>query len=177
MLSYTLPTFVDDVTVKASYTPGAAGGPSATAWHVGYSGVEGLSIDYAEGETETIGSQATTSTLKASYAYSSFTLSYSNTEHVHDLSSQTDEEVSSWNLAYTVSDDLSIAYGTETIETEGSAIDEENSKINVSYTTGGVTLLLRSSTSTMVVTLTLKLQLLVTVKDGRYLQLLHSNLI
>ena len=140
MLLYTLPTFVDDVTVKASYTPGAAGGPSATAWHVGYSGVEGLSLDYAEGETETVGSQATTSTLKASYAYSSFTLSYSNTEHVHDLSSQTDEEVSSWNLAYTVSDDLSIAYGTETIETEGQAIDEENSKINVSYTTGGVTL-------------------------------------
>ncbi len=140
MMTYTLPSIMDDLSIKASYVPGHAGGGSATAWHVGYTGVEGLSIDYAEGETETIGSEATTTTLKASYAYSSFTLSYSNTEHTHDLSSQTDEEVSSWNLAYTVSDDLSIAYGEETIETEGSAIDEENSKINVSYTTGGVTL-------------------------------------
>ena len=140
MMTYTLPSIMDDLSIKASYVPGHAGGGSATAWHVGYSGVEGLSIDYAEGETETIGSEATTTTLKASYAYSSFTLSYSNTEHTHDLSSQTDEEVSSWNLAYTVSDDLSIAYGEEVIETEGSAIDEENSKLNVSYTTGGVTL-------------------------------------
>ena len=137
---YTLPSIVDDLTAKVSYSPGGAGGASATAWHVNYSGVDGLSLDIAEGETNTIGSEATATTMKASYAYSSFTLSYSNTEYVHDLSSATDEEVSSWNLAYTVSDDLSIAYGEETIDTEGSSVDEENSKINVSYTTGGVTL-------------------------------------
>jgi outer membrane protein OmpU len=137
---YTLPSIVDDLTIKASYSPGSAGGASATAWHVGYAGVEGLTLDYAEGETETIGSEATTSTMKASYTYSSFTLSYSDTSHAYDATSGTDEDVSSWNLAYTISDDLSVAYGEETIETEGSAVDEENSKINVSYTTGGVTL-------------------------------------
>ena len=137
---YTLPTFMDDLTIKASYSPGSAGGPSATAWHVGYSGVEGLSLDYAVGQTETIGSEQEHTTMKASYAYSSFTLSYSNTENAYDATSGTDEEVSSWNIAYTVSDDLSIAYGTETIETEGKAVDEEVDKFNVSYTTGGVTL-------------------------------------
>ena len=138
---YTLPSIVDDLTLKASYSPGSAGGKSATAWHVGYSGVEGLSLDYAVGQTESIGSEQEHTTMKASYAYSSFTLSYSNTESVHDDASvSTDEEVSSWNIAYTVSDDLSIAYGTETIETEGQAIDEEAEKLNVSYTTGGVTL-------------------------------------
>jgi outer membrane protein OmpU len=138
---YTLPSIMDDLTIKASYSSGGAGGKSATAWHVGYSGVEGLSLDYAVGQTESIGSEQEHTTMKASYAYSSFTLSYSNTESVHDDASvSTDEEVSSWNLAYTVSDDLSIAYGTETIETEGKAIDEEAEKINVSYTTGGVTL-------------------------------------
>ena len=137
---YTLPTFMDDLTIKASYSPGSAGGPSATAWHVGYSGVEGLSLDYAVGQTETIGSEEEHTTMKASYAYSSFTVSYSNTENAKDAASGTDEEVSSWNIAYTVSDDLSIAYGTETIETEGKAVDEEVDKFNVSYTTGGVTL-------------------------------------
>ena len=138
---YTLPSIVDDLTLKASYSPGSAGGKSATAWHIGYSGVEGLSLDYAVGQTESIGSEQEHTTMKASYAYSSFTLSYSNTESVHDDASvSTDEEVSSWNIAYTVSDDLSIAYGTETIETEGQAIDEEAEKLNVSYTTGGVTL-------------------------------------
>ena len=139
-LMYTLPSIMDDLTLKASYSPGSAGGPSATAWHIGYSGVEGLSLDYAVGQTETVGSEEEHTTMKASYAYSSFTISYSNTENAKDAASGTDEEISSWNLAYTVSDDLSIAYGTETIETEGQSVDEEVDKFNVSYTTGGVTL-------------------------------------
>ncbi len=139
-LFYTLPSIMDDLTINASYSPGSAGGSSATAWHVGYSGVEGLSLDYAVGQTETIGSEQEHTTMKASYAYSSFTVSYSNTENAYDATSGVDEEISSWNVAYTVSDDLSIAYGTETIETEGSAVDEEVDKFNVSYTTGGVTL-------------------------------------
>ena len=138
---YTFPSVVDDLTVKASYSPGSAGGGSATAYHIGYAGVEGLTLDYAVGETETIGSEQEHTTYKASYAYSSFTLSYSNTESAYDTDADgTDEEISSWNVAYTVSDDLSIAYGQETIETEDQATDEEVSKINVSYTTGGVTL-------------------------------------
>ena len=137
---YTFPSIVDDLTLKASYSPGSAGGSSATSWSASYAGVEGLTVDYGTGQVETIGSEADVTTMKASYAYSSFTLSYSNTEAEHDASSNTDEEISSWNIAYTVSDDLSIAYGTEVIETEGSSPDEEAEKLNVSYTTGGVTI-------------------------------------
>tara|TARA_B100001248_G_scaffold222177_1_gene178589 strand:- start:179 stop:1156 length:978 start_codon:yes stop_codon:yes gene_type:complete len=137
---YTLPSFIDDLTLKASYSPGSAGGSSATSYSASYAGVEGLSVDYGTGQIETIGSEADITTMKASYAYSSFTLSYSNTEAEHDATSNTDEEISSWNIAYTVSDDLSIAYGTEVIETEGSSPDEEAEKLNVSYTTGGVTI-------------------------------------
>ena len=137
---YTLPSIMDDLTVKASYSPGGAGGGSATAWSLGYTGVEGLTLDYAQGQVETVGSEAEVTTMKASYAISSFTVSYSDTSAEHDASSNTDEDITSWNVAYTVSDDLSIAYGTETIETEGQSVDEEGEKINVSYTTGGVTL-------------------------------------
>jgi outer membrane protein OmpU len=137
---YTLPTVVDDVAVKAGYSPGGAGGDSATSWSVGYTGVEGLALDYAYGETETVGSQQEHTTMKASYAYSSFTLGYSLTESIYDNSASVDEEVSSWNIAYTVSDDLSVSYGTETIETESQATDEEADAIKVTYTTGGVTL-------------------------------------
>ena len=137
---YTLPSMMDDLTLKASYSPGSAGGDSAMAYSIGYTGVDGLTLDYATGEVKTAGSEADVTTMKASYAISSFTVSYSNTEAVHDLSSNTDEEISSWNVAYTVSDDLSVAYGTEVIETEGQSVDEEADKINVSYTTGGVTI-------------------------------------
>ena len=78
--------------------------------------------------------------MKASYAFGSFTLSASSNEYAYDTASQNDEEVTSWQVAYTVSDDLSISYGSETHDTEGSSVDEEAEGINVSYTTGGVTI-------------------------------------
>ena len=137
-MMYTFPSIMDDLTLKASYSPGSAGGGSATAWSVGFSGVEGLSVDVGIGQTETIGSKAEHTTMKASYAISSFTIGYSNTES--EGTAITNEEMSSWNLAYTVSDDMSITYGTETLDTTGSAVDEEMEGFGVSYTTGGVTL-------------------------------------
>jgi len=140
-LLYTLPSIMDDLTIKGGYSPGGAGGGSATSWSIGYTGVEGLTVDYAQGDTETIGSEQDHTTMKATYAYGSFTLGYSNTESAFRTDSDgTDEEITSWNLAYTVSDDLSVNYGTETIETEDAAIDEEVDVIGVSYTTGGVTI-------------------------------------
>ena len=140
-MMYTLPSFVDDVSVKASYSPGGAGGASATSFGLGYTGVDGLTLDYAVGDTETVGAMAEHTTMKGSYAISSFTLSYSNTDSDVEASSTTkDEEITSYNIAYTVTDDLSIAYGTETIDTEGQNTDEDGEKYNVSYTTGGVTL-------------------------------------
>ena len=139
MLTYTLPTIMDDVTAVVSYTPGAAGVDSASAWRLGYTGVEGLTVDYAVGDNETVGAKAEATTFKASYAYSSFTLSYSNNEY--DTEAATGgQDIDSWNLAYTVNDDLSVAYGTETHDTEAQAVDEEAEYVNVSYTTGGVTL-------------------------------------
>jgi len=139
MLLYTLPTFIDDVTAKVSYTPGAAGVGSAKAWRLGYTGVEGLTVDYAKGDNETVGSKAEATTFKASYAYSSFTLSYSNNEY--DTEAATGgQDIDSWNIAYTVNDDLSVAYGVETHDTEAETVDEEAEYVNVSYTTGGVTL-------------------------------------
>jgi outer membrane protein OmpU len=139
-MMYTLPSLMDDLSINVSVSPGSAGGGTATAFAVSYSGVEGLSLDYGVGETNTIGSEAETTTMKASYAIGSFTVAASNNEHAYDLGSQNDEEIDSWKVSYTISDDMSVTYGTETIETEGSSVDEEAEKISVSYTTGGVTL-------------------------------------
>ena len=45
-----------------------------------------------------------------------------------------------WNVAYTVSDELSIQYGTEDLSVDGKAEDAEYSAIVVAYTSGGMTL-------------------------------------
>ncbi len=139
-MMYTLPSLMDDVTVKASYSPGSAGGPGATGFSVGFTGVEGLSVDLGVGDTETIGTTATQTVMKASYALGSFTATVSSNEYDYSLATQNDEETTSWQIAYTVSDDLSVSYGSETRDTATKTVDEEAEAINVSYTTGGVTI-------------------------------------
>ena len=78
-------------------------------------------------------------TMKASYAIGSFTAAVSQTESDKD-STGTDEEMTSFKVSYTVTDDLSVTYGEETHETSGQSVDEEFEAITVSYTTGGMTL-------------------------------------
>ena len=140
-INYTLPTLMDGVSVSASYSAGGAGVESSTAYGVTYTGVEGLSVSYGVGENGSTVATASgdLTTMKASYAIGSFTGAYSNTESDLD-STGIDEEMSSFQLSYTVSDNLSISYGEETHETTGGAVDEEFSAISVSYTTGGMTL-------------------------------------
>jgi len=137
---YTLPSLMDDVTIKAGYSPGGAGGPGATSFSVGFTGVEGLSVDLGVGDTETIGTTATQTVMKASYAIGSFTVAASSNEYDYSLATQNDEETTSWKVAYTVSDDLSVSYGSETRDTATKTVDEEAEAITVSYTTGGVTI-------------------------------------
>jgi outer membrane protein OmpU len=138
---YTLPTLVDGLSIDASYSSGGLAVDSTTAFGATYTGVEGLSVSYGVGENGS--TTATTSgdvtTMKASYAIGSFTAAVSNTESDKD-STGIDEEMDSWQLSYTVSDNLSISYGEETHETSGQTVDEEFDAISVSYTTGGMTL-------------------------------------
>ena len=140
-VNYTLPTLVDGLSISASYSAGGKAVDSTTAFAATYTGVEGLSVSYGVGEA---GSTTTTAsgdvtTMKASYAIGSFTAAVSNTESDKD-STGTDEEMDSWKLSYTVSDNLSISYGEETHETSGQTVDEEFDAISVSYTTGGMTI-------------------------------------
>ena len=140
-INYTLPTLVDGVSVSASYSASGAAVESTTAFGVTYTGVEGLSVSYGVGEagSTTATASGDVTTMKASYAIGSFTAAVSNTESDKD-STGIDEEMDSWKLSYTVSDNLSISYGEETHETSGQSVDEEFSAISVSYTTGGMTL-------------------------------------
>ena len=140
MLYYTLPSFVDGVSIAASYTPDGSGHESSTAYSLTYTGVEGLSLSWGYGDdNSSVGVDADATTVKASYAIGSFTVGLSNTDYSTTTASS-DQDVTSWNLAYTVSDAISIAYGSETHELEGSATDIEISGMSASYTAGGMTI-------------------------------------
>jgi len=140
-VNYTFPTIMDDLALAASYSGTTTATNSTTAWSATYTGIEGLSVSYGSGEagSTTATSAGDVTTMKGSYAIGSFTAAYSNTESDKD-STGTDEEMSSFKISYTVTDDLSISYGEETHETSGESVDEEFEAISVSYTTGGMTL-------------------------------------
>jgi outer membrane protein OmpU len=137
-LFYTLPEMMDGLALTASYSPGAAVGPAHSSFGIAYTGVEGLTLKFAQGDSGEPQLEVESTTMMASYAIGSFTLSVSNTEA--NKKGAANEEVESYQVAYTVSDDISVTYGSETHDLVGNATDEEVEAIGVSYTTGGMTL-------------------------------------
>ena len=139
MIVYTTPAIMDGLSLSASYVPTASTTDSATAWAATYTGVEGLSVSYGVGDGNSTANDTDATSLKASYAYGPVTVAYSN--HEFDTNAANgDQEMDSYKLSYTVSDELSISYGAETIEEVGHNEDTETSKISISYTAGGMTL-------------------------------------
>ena len=137
-INWALPTFVDGLAVAASYSGSTTATDSTTAYGLTYTGVEGLSVSYGSGEVGSTSDKGDITTMKASYAMGSFTAAISSTES--DMTTAADEEVNSFKLSYTVTEDLSVSYGEDTHETSGQSVDEEFESISVSYTTGGMTI-------------------------------------
>ena len=142
-LFYTLPSLVDGLTVNASYKPQGSGAESAVGFAGTYSGVEGLSVSYGTTElnTGTASTSGDQDVLKASYAYGPITLAYSNSHYdVGAATDATNQETTSMAVSYTVSDAISVTYGTEEIDKGSVATDAEYDKISASYTAGGMTI-------------------------------------
>ena len=135
-MMYTLPAMVDGVAINASYTPRGAAADSSTAFGVTYTGVEGLSVSYGMGDG---GNEATDGTaFKMSYAFGPITAGYSTYEH-DTTGTASDDETASYAISYTVSDEISVTYGTEEVE-RGTLEDVETMSISAAYTAGGMTL-------------------------------------
>jgi len=139
---YTLPSMVDGLDVNASYKPQGATAVSAIGYGVGYTGVEGLSVNYAVTDVETALSNTSgdQTVMKATYAYGPVTVGYSVSEMdlgATDLSG--DQETTSMAVSYTVTDAISVTYGTEEIDKGSATTDAEYSIIKGSYTSGGMT--------------------------------------
>jgi outer membrane protein OmpU len=142
-LSYTMPTIMDGVAVNLSYEPQQSGESidSGTGYAVTYTGVEGLTLVYSNsdivGTTSALSGDQTA--WKISYAYGPVTATVTESEFDVETTSS-DQEVSSMAVSYTVSDEISVTYGTETIEsTNAGHVDAEYTVVKGSYTSGGMT--------------------------------------
>ena len=138
---YTAPSLMDGLAITASYNPQGAQAESETGYGVAYTGIEGLTLKYAtmDENTGVTGTSGDQTAWRASYVLGSVTLTATNNDY--DMGTATnDKETSSYNVSYTLTDELSIQYGTETIDLGSSATDAEYSAIVASYTAGGMTI-------------------------------------
>jgi len=142
-LSYVMPAIMDGVAVNLSYEPQSSGNTidSGIGYAVTYTGVEGLTLAYSSsdevGTTSALSGDQTA--WKASYAYGPITATI--TESEFDVATAaSDQDVSSMAVSYTISDEMSVTYGTETIDTGGTGVDAEYDVISGSYTSGGMTI-------------------------------------
>ena len=78
--------------------------------------------------------------MKASYAYGPVTISYSDMEaEVAGAANALDGNSTSYAVSYTVSDEISVTYGSETHDQGNKTVDMEVEGISVAYTAGGMT--------------------------------------
>jgi len=144
MLTYSNSNIMDGVTLTASYVPhGASQFESAVDWGVAYTGVEGLTIGAAMGENNTTkGSKADVTTYYGSYAYGPITVAFTQTEFDSEATGAADVDFTAFSVAYTISDELSVAYKNAVMETPNSTSDndQETSGITAAYTAGGMTI-------------------------------------
>jgi outer membrane protein OmpU len=141
---YVLPTIMDGVAVNVSYEPQRSGNTidSGMGYAVTYTGVEGLSLTYSQSDEvgATSAASGEQTAWKASYAYGPITATATGSDFDVQTASS-DQDVSSYAVSYTITDELSVTYGTEAIDS-GTANDQdaEYSKLSASYTSGGMTI-------------------------------------
>ena len=148
-LSYALPAMMDGLALTASYTPSNGNADSSTAFGAVYTGVEGLTLTYAVGsDNNNATSEADHTVMAATYAYGPITVAAMESEY-DDAVAAGDQKTEAYSIAYTVSDGLSISYGTEELEfgvLSSTNVAAEFERIKVSYTAGGMTLTASSAT-------------------------------
>ena len=139
---YTAPSIMDGVALTASYNPQKGNGvESELGYGIAYTGVEGLTLKYAtmDQNTGTAGTSGDQTAWHVSYAIGPVTATVTNNDY--DMGTATnDKETDSYNISYTVSDEISLSYGAETIDLGSGTIDAEYSAFVASYTAGGMTI-------------------------------------
>ena len=141
---YTSPELMEGLTLVGSYAPQASSAEtraSGTGIGINYTGIEGLTLKYAKADivnsTKALSGESTV--MFASYAYGPVTVKVSEMEGDLDTADKS-YEISSASISYAVSDELSVTYGMEDAEQEGSAADAEYESLSLSYVTGGMTI-------------------------------------
>jgi len=154
MFKYSV-NIMDGLDVYGSYMPssGETNVESSTAYGLQYTGMEGLTVGFAQGDNNNkvavtngdatdsaLGAEIENSAMFVTYAIDSFTVGIQDNES-DSATANADTEYRGYGISYAVTEDLSVSYAQGTIDFElAGAEDQETSAVGVSYTSGGITL-------------------------------------
>ena len=141
MFTYNNSALVDGLSLTASYLPSdATYTAGATDIAVAYTGVEGLTVGWAQGENGLSGTSAIDmETMYIKYVYGPVTVGYQESSQEADGTTN-DDTYTAMGVSYAVNDSLSVSYGVSDYDDKNSTTDQSNSAFNFSYTMGGMTL-------------------------------------
>ena len=131
---------IDGVTVMLNYKPGETTHDSTTGAGIAFTGVEGLNVGAAmEDNNTTDGAVVENTVFYATYAMDAFTIGFQANES-DSQTANSDTEFEAWGVSYAVSEDISISYGSSTVEYESGASksDQEADALGVSWTNGSM---------------------------------------
>jgi outer membrane protein OmpU len=131
---------IDGVTVVLNYKPAESTHDSTTGGGILFSGVEGLNVGLAmEDNNTTDGAVVENTVFYATYALDAITIGFQANES-DSQTANADEDFESYGISYAVSEDISVSYGTSTIEYEtGSGnSDQEADAVGISWTNGSM---------------------------------------
>ncbi|WP_089698171.1 porin [Candidatus Pelagibacter communis] len=136
---YTNSTAVDGVTVILNYKPGEVTHDSTVGAGIKFTGVEGLDVGVAtEDNNTTDGAVVENTVAYIKYAMDAFTVGFQANE-TDSQTASADTEFEAWGVSYAVSEDISISYGSSTVEFEDTSLsDQEADAIGVSWTNGSM---------------------------------------
>ena len=139
---YVVPEMMEGLALDVSYVPsGGTRSDGTVSWHAAYTGVEGLTIGYAQDDNGLSGTSAIeTEVMYAKYAFGSFTVGITESEQDQTGATTSDDEFSAMGITYQVSDDLTIGYNTSEREFGDKSQDQESSALSLAYTSGGMTI-------------------------------------
>jgi len=142
---YVAPELVEGLGATISYTPSATDRPDGTtSWALSYTGVEGLTLGYAEEDNGKSGTaKIDADTMYATYAFGSFTVGVQSSEADGGLAAD-DDEFSSHGITYQVNDDLTIGYHASEYQFGDKSADQESKSVQASYTMGGMSIVAQS---------------------------------
>ena len=138
--TYVLPEIMENLTAQLYYVPSDAGAGDALEYGFKYTGVEGLELGFAQGDSDiALTNNRESTNLYAKYTYDSFVFGVQDNSTDY-ASVSTDRDFRAYGISYAVSDEISVSYGMSTVDHENtSLVDQDASAVSFSYVSGGLT--------------------------------------